>query len=95
MSRKGRVAKRDVLPDPVYNSKLYFLGGTDNHHGVGTLYILGVTEQELESGLGRYPDHLIGQAQDIPIRHHRYLYDINTLAFRSRASGCHHTACGL
>ena len=21
MSRKGRVAKRDVLPDPVYNSK--------------------------------------------------------------------------
>ena len=74
---------------------LYFLGGTDNHHGVGTLYILGVTEQELESGLGRYLDHLIGQAQDIPIRHHRYLYDINTLAFRSRASGCHHTACGL
>ena len=74
---------------------LYFLGGTDNHHGVGTLYILGVTKQELESGLGRYPDHLIGQAQDIPIRHHRYLYDINTLAFRSRAGGCHHAACGL
>ena len=21
MSRKGRIAKRDVLPDPVYNSK--------------------------------------------------------------------------
>ena len=30
MARKGRVAKRDVLPDPVYNSKTSYLNLINN-----------------------------------------------------------------